>query len=801
MSNPLLSAYQQLVRKLQREGRLPADQDADLTPDTLHYVASGLDVDLERVYTEATTREARSIEVFADVVYVPKDFSHTLGGQLRLLSIVARQIVVERDERAILVLSHDASRARQATFRVLAGEVVGELVVRAQGVAEPLDLHLEVGRQTDLKFLSLSSDGAEFRRGQGTLPDEMLGEQKRLYGVLGASFDLAANAVRESATSSEHGPLAASLLSWLTRWTAYPSSGPGHLFHDAVALRKSLPRTDGRSGTLLRPIPRRPAAELLELARGDMEVADKYEREASFLSVEQQTKEVALKLVGSWRDRDSVNLAAIDEEIAAMLELVEASRDAVRRGAADMEKRQFELSLKTIDYRTSAAEDRFLNIVKGAFEALFGVVQLAVGIAGVCLNPGVAGALAGANPLAFLNPVLGAGPAMSPKVVLKVVGNMYLLPVSLVIELASMTPKSKKAFDKSLSSIAAVLPKLLSAADELLHADAPVELAGAIGALVSETTSVSDVLESKAIWDEFEVETNGKLDLVLNDAKASDKLKEATREIKATLQKFAIHARLGAEQQALLAQRLRELGTLLIRKSAEQKRRQVLDELTPQLRDEPTVLLRSLQQARLSELRRSFCAQLNHYRAAYFYQHLQWPATMPALSVPQNATEMKEQLSAIARAQDPRTAGDFSKVKRLTREAHPELFAALGSGEQATFEIGLDDELFAGHGLVRIHRARVKLEGQEDSLIEAELTSGAGFDDRYGKARFAFQGERVSLASERRNGVLEYDDLLDGVCPTPFTDWTLSVRGTKLSLDAISAIEIELLGKSVKTKT
>lgn len=796
LTEPTIS-YRRLADGFRAEGRLPSSEAPTFTPATRNFVAAALEVDLEQVYADALAKKARSLEVFADVVYVSKDFSHTLGGELGLVSIVARRILVEAGARATLGLSYDPSRDRQALFRVVAAEVVGEFVVRAPK-AEPVDLRLELAPELALRFTSLSSDGTDVRRGQGALPMEMLGEERPLYRVLAASFDLAAGVVRDAAPSAEHTALARAILHWLVRWAAYPTSGPGRLFQDAEALGRALPRPD-KSGALLRPIPRHTPNALLELARGDAEVAEKYELDASFLRVEQQTKEVTVKLVRAWRERDSANLAAIAEELGAARQLVKVSQEAVNKAAGEMDQRKLEMTLQTIDYETIVNQDRLLNIVKGTFEVLFGVIQLGVAIAGACVNPGLGGALAGANPLGFIKPAIGPAPPMAPSVVLEALGNMYMLPSTLIAELVSMSPKHKKALGKSLSGVGAALPRLLGAATKLLHVDAPVQTADEIGQLVSVTTSVPDVLESKAIWDAFEVESNNKLDFILNDNDASLKLKTATRDIKTTLQKFAILARQCAEQQSLLAQRLRDLGTLLIRQAAEQKRQQVLEGLTTELNDDPKVLLRAMQQARLTELGRSFCTHLNTYRAAYTYQNLRWSAKMPILSVPRNATEMKEQLNDVARVEQPRNAGDFSKALRLTPDRHPALFAGLRSDQQCgTFAITLDDEAFAGHSLVRVARMRVKLGDRDGARVATLLTSGARFSDRYGATELAFQGEPVALASELRGGVLEYDPLIEGVRPTPFTTWTLSVSGSDLALDAVTVVEIEILGKSLK---
>jgi hypothetical protein len=174
--------------------------------------------------------------------------------------------------------------------------------------------------------------------------------------------------------------------------------------------------------------------------------------------------------------------------------------------------------------------------------------------------------------------------------------------------------------------------------------------------------------------------------------------------------------------------------------------------------------------------------------------------------VPTDAGEMKEIYSDITSARkgsSPQTPGDITKVKEIRKSESADFFADLQSHLEAKFQIGLDDELFEGHYLVRLNRIRVWLIGAGQNLVTTELLSDTSFQDhRSSNQTFSFSGDPVFIAFQYKGDEIQFNPLIEGgVRPTPFTTWTLTVKGKGLTLENVTQVNVEMIGKSVMKRS
>jgi hypothetical protein len=802
------NAYTSLVAKIKGENRLGALQAPAYEPAPGHFVVVDFEVDLEQAYSQASRQKAKTLQVFADTVRVPEQFVHALGDDLRMLSVVARSVQV-KGTRASVQLKYDKGNSIQPVVRILADEIAGEFLIYMSGQPAGRKQLAAAPRTEPLRFTSYTCNEQGLVKTQGKLPLSMLDLSTPLYQVLTASFDVAAGAMRNNTAAPEQDRLAGSLLKWLVRWAAYPSPHLARLFEDAQALSRLVTVTDENSQVIYNIPPRSPE-DYLALAGSQMAVAEKYELDENFKDIKDTIKDVVGRLVKAWIARDSADLSALDQEIAQAKELTAAAKKAVEKAAKQLEDQKFETTLQGITLEGALAAQRIIRIVKATFEILQGVVQLGASIAAVGANPGVAGALANVNPFDLLsaaNPLGGERAPLYQRLGMTL-ALLYTLPVSLYGEYKSMGADDKKQLGKSVSSMGPAVLKLYGAAFTLMKIDKPLEQLAQIGDLVSHAAGVPDTIESKAIWEGFAVEAVNQLELITRDPDATAAVIGAAAAYKTCIQKFAIYGRLYSEQQALLAQRIRELGTMLIRKAAAEQKQAALTALRDDLsdRDRAVELLSRVRRARTYELRQTFFAALAKFRAAYFYENLEWPAKMPALVVPTDAGEMKEILGDITRARNdvsPQTLGDITKVKEIKKSESADLFADLQSHQEAKFQIRLDDKLFDGHHLVRLNRVRVRLIGAGQDLVTTELLSDTGFQDRRSSHQaFSFSGDPVFIAFQYKGDDIQFDPRIDGgVRPTPFTTWTLSVKGEGLALDTVTQVNVEMIGKSVMKRS
>jgi hypothetical protein len=434
-------------------------------------------------------------------------------------------------------------------------------------------------------------------------------------------------------------------------------------------------------------------------------------------------------------------------------------------------------------------------IVKATFEMVAAVFQIGAGIATMSPSLGSVGT-------ALSSVKTGIG---SQTEIHKAVGLLYLLPISILKEMSNIGSKDKKALGKGLSSAGPGVFKLLTISLDLLKkVDQHYPTATALGDMISETTGVPDPVESKGIWDAFEVEAVNQLDAILLNQDASDSIKTAALSYKTSLQKFAILNRAFSEQQSLLAQRSRELGTLVLRKLAVEQKRAALQQLAANLnnQDEVIAALRHLRSARLRELRQAFFSSYCKYRAAYFYKNLAWPAKMPSAVVPRDASEMKEILLDIDRALSavtPVSGNDRSEEQLFKRGDDAQLFADLEANREIRFEIHAA-KAFPADGLVRIRQMRAWLVASgAASRVKTELLSDANIQDRLPNGDIVnFTGDPFFFSFEYEGDKIKFDPKIEGVLPAPFTSWTLKAEG--LDLKTVDSIRIEMIGTAVRTR-
>ena len=797
--------YVALTNTLRQDGRLGDLIAPEYSKALGHFVEIGYQVDLAKAYDKALKSDAASLEVFADTVFIPGGTDVILRDKFQTLRIFARQILVGAGDGgcADVSLVHSSSANMQPLIQFIADEIENELWVTVTGTKGAANTEattsnlIAASPGEPLRFQALTCDNTGLVEETGKLPLRLLDLSTPLYQMLSGQFDLAAGAFARGLTSTlpEYCTLARSLLTWLVRWSAYPSPYLTRLFDEAEALQRLLPAWND-AGQAFYSIPARTPEIYLELAKSHVELANKYELDENFEKTRDKFTEVAGKVVKAWITRDAADLDAMDSEVETAQELVRGSIKAVDSARKRVEEQHFESKIQSIDFEKELKKDRILTIVKATFEMVAAVIQIGAGIA--TMKPGLS------SVGDALKSVKGGikGAKSSPA---KVILLLYGLPYSVIKELINIDSKGKKSLSKGLSSAGPGLFKLLKISMDLIKkVDKYYPTATALGDMISETTGVPDSIESKATWDAFEVDAVNQLNLILADADASDTIKTAASTYKTCLQKFAILNRAFSEQQALLAQHTRQLGTLVLRKFAIEQKSAALQQLAGNLsnQDEAFATLRLLRAARLRELRQAFFSSFCKYRAAYFYQHLTWPARMPSAVVPKDAMEMQEMLDGIASALTrfkPVVGNDRWEKQLFKRSDDAQLFADLEADREVRLEINTANS-FPDDTLVRIRRMRAWLVGSSAATrVATELLSEASLQDRLPNGDTVhFTGNPFFFFFEYEGDEIRSDPKIEGMLPPPFTVWTLKARGSGLDLKTVDSIKIEMIGTSVR---
>ena len=793
-----ISDYRALIAKLTAEGRLATPAAPAFSDPLRHATSIGYCLNLADEYKAARALDAKALSVFADVLVIPGDSVFEVKAPLRIISIAARQILVDGNP-ATVDLPYDDKATLQPVVRVIADEMEGEFRAHPIGVSAAPQSIAAAPPNLPLQFHSYSRAKDGLVRNQGKLPMDLLDMEAPLYQLASGSFDVAAGAMRDCMKSASMAGLARSIFKWLVRWSTYPSPYLARLFEDSEALADLSP--DWRNPTqVVYSIPSQTPEVYRQLAESQCKVAEKYELDESFQGVHNDLKQVTGRLVAAWIARDTADLNDLESEIDAARDLVTESRTNVKKAMKHVADQGFATKLQGVQFDVDQAKDRLMTIVKGCFQILTAVVEVGVSIA--TMIPDTKGLK---DVLSLGGSMISSQQSLRDKA-LTTVEMAYAVPKMLLNEFERQLAKSG-TIGKGLEKLVPAIQRLFEVSKKISEIDKLESIGDEIGNMVSETANMADAIESKAVWDSFEVEAVNQLEGIIADSEASSSVKDATLAYKTEIQKYAIANREFAEQQAVLAQRTRELGTLLLRKIAAGQKREALEKLRDELTDEVEIVatLERLRAARLRELHQTFFASYCKYRAAYFYQNLAWPAQLPTAIVPKDVPEMKELLlnidSALSKVSSP-SHGDWNEVLKISKAAESGFFQDLQNEGRARFDITTTAN-FPHNGLVRLSRARAWLVSSGADRINTELMSGTAFEDRLTSGgTLSFSGTSSTVSFVYEGSKIHFDPSLDGVRPTPFSNWTLMIgdNGQKPDFANITHVEVELIGTALGAK-
>jgi hypothetical protein len=793
--------YDAAVQKLREGDRPPAFAEGFSSNRTL-WEATDLVVDLDAAFKKALDNQAEGLQVFADRVLVPKGFARTLGDRPYRLTVIARHMEAE-DDSAVLRLK-DSGRDAETRARLLLGGLSGRLKVSPSDGGTGAQ-STEVTPSPDLRYAAFAlrkPDGPP--EGRATLvPEataiqlELLDEGKPLHRLLTASYRLAVELIGEGRRDTAGLRLARSILVWLSRWATYPSVDLIPVFEAAHSLLRTLPSPHDTGHLLTYSVPARTPAGYLARARDQKELAALYENSLKFDSLGADLRTVTAQVITSWSRRDGTDLVELDERIKRGAERVEKAQEAVQEAARDLDQQKFYLNLDQNDLELQSKLDQIDKIVSATFEVASGVLQLGIGVASACFgNPtAMASGVRALNPVPLFQMVKNANHASTLEKGLKtfLAWEFAGLIPGYLKNFQDLDPKHREAFVDAVKTAftnIAALTKSVTALVNSARGSQPETGVNKteVGALVSKMATATDPNRAKADWDSFLADVRHPLDKIVNDPKAAGGVKDAAGKYRATVEKIAIYGRLMAEQQAVLAEAVCELGNLLLRKAAVAEKRSELERLTSTLQDDQARLDRLQQQAaiRLRDVGQAFAATMEGFRSACFYESLGWPAVVTSL--PGNAREMQEACGKMAEAltEVDRVAKSRGQIKSTTIEFDgKDILDGLRKTGEAKIEIRVGHAReFKDYDLVRIESLRPWLVGATTkdgkTPIHVKLSSAALFSDRRSDDTVDFSGQPCTITFKYgADNKPVFEDSFQEIQPTPFSTWTVRIMNEK----------------------
>ena len=558
------AGYDSAVAGLKAGGRLPSL--AEFSPGTGRLSARekmDIIVDLKVAIEEAIAKKVDALSIFADVVRIPHDFKGGLREPLHVLRVVARRLEVEGGEPVVLDLKDEPQRTAATQAQFLVGEMIGELQIRSRSPKKPKPaeaLHISEGLDFEAYVVEKTEGDVSLVRFTPRLPLNLLDKNKPLHHLLKSSFELAAGLLEEALPEPSKLELARSILKWLIRWSTYPNTDLISLFQAADALERVLPApVPAGSPSLVHRIPNETRARYLEMASKQLASAKDSDIKARLDGLSGQISQVAQQVVGAWRTRDGIDLAELDTRIEDARTRLKKAVEAVARAGKEMEDQKFANEFSESNLQLQLKLDTIDKLVSAAFELTTAVAQIGIGIA-VFAATGTPASLAAANPADLVKKVAAWPDAGKLEKTFGMLKAMYggWIP-HMIKSIAALDKDARDALVNSFKIAFEGMQKFYQGAKAL--GEAGILNPEQIGALVNTATNSMDPVETKAAWDVFLVDATTRF-VGIEKGKYATAVHKAAADYRAGLQKLVIYGRLLADQQANMAQCVREVGTL-----------------------------------------------------------------------------------------------------------------------------------------------------------------------------------------------------------------------------------------------
>ncbi len=827
------TTYVEVIAKLGAEGRIPSLAEfSHLAGDRLVHHKMDYAVDLREALKEAIIKEGvRVLQVYADVVRIPGGAKIELGDKIYRLDVIARRLEIDGDKPAELNLKDDPDRVAATSARLLVSEMTGELQVRSKSDAEPKRFQPNPDLQPrtyQLKKGETEDDKAVLVTATTKLAINMLSADKPLYHLLKGSFELAAGLTAEAQLDPAKLALSRSILQWLTSWSYYPSAGLIPLFQTASSLLQVLPTVVQVPGSpLVHVVPRYPSKVYFEMARSQWESAKDYDLEAHFNKMGNQIGNVTEQIVKIWVKRDSVDVEELGTRIDDARERVERALSALKTAAKEIQDQGFENKYSAREFVYELEVARIKGAVKAAFDIVGAVVQISVGVATGLLNPAGLATMKKFNPLDGVGAIINAVPDPPQSFMTRFLNKSKDIMWQLLTFYNVSALQGFKLFSKmplldrntliaSLQNVGSGIKAMYDSADRLMRLTREINVpktpeiqaleADEVGALVSFVANVMDPPQTKAGWDIFLAEATAQFQAITEDQENSRDVKDAARKYRVGVEKLAIYGRMLSERQAILAQEVRELGSLLLTIASVQQKKGQLDVLGKNLADEAAVrrALEAANDNRLRELGRTFFTTIWGFRSAVFYESMRWE--IPSFTVPKTGKEMGDLYLAMERVMrevgSAEQRGRDEIVVRLTIDDEQEEFLndLIVSGS-AKLPIDLTNDGFDRFEWIGVQNLKVWLDGvdpDDKTGVRLTMTSESSVKNRLKGSNFSFAGQPVDINFEydkHNKPTLQHGSF--DVQPTPFSTWTLRIRNDEeLNLDGLSAVRLVVTGRA-----
>jgi hypothetical protein len=719
-------------------------------------------VQLNDIYAAALQKglEASIVSVYADVVHISGTIILTNPAGLL---ISARRIEV--DPGAQIILDYRSGQ-------------VSKLVVYTHEIAGKLQVSTVTPSATNVLDLSELQTVGIMVSYKGTAPATTPLHTFDDSGLeLGSPMRMSLAALFQFATAVffSHPDIAQSILGWIVAMTN-GSKAAQDLYLQSSACLAQLNVSRG-SVTF---VPYLDKDIYADIAVSFMPAAQAYEEQYERFSDKQHSvedrKAAANLMLQHYRDLTSFNGQLLQHSKDSLV----ASQGALDHAEATFRMQQYNVQQAGIGFKYQSKIWVREQTIQAAFDICAALITFAVSIGAVAFGDPEASAKAGQS-------------AEQAAKAAKEADEMQSLASSMKI-LNDVSEKLQKAYE----SINKVLELVRGIGDARQATDV--------------TAPETDTISGQAEWDAFKVESDALL------KPAIDKEVPGAAEYAVELDKLSIYGKAYLASKAALIKAAQEVAQLSLQKqvSANQETRlkSYIAQLTAEGADDDQMMQIFFEQE--LNIKRWLFIAIQNYTWAYRYWALADSSVQLSIveSVPklqEHLGQIKQEYAKALESFDPPPAPLHVSVTipDTDQGEFKGVIASLKQKRSASFALELAHPTFDGKGRVRLNTVRIWLEGVAASKavpLSIDITNSGVYSDRLSGNTYRFASSALKRSFEYQGTPGDATGIiLDGTPdqkqlyfqPTPFSQWTVTLRTAGADLSGVKQLTMEFLGTCI----
>ncbi len=764
---------------LQTKGHVPDATVADIGPNNAVFRGMCLDLTTVKERIRQSAHQPKITTLYTDVLLVPDQTDWLL--QSAGLVIFARRIEVAGSGTVIL----DYRQSTSAQLVVFAREMTGKLTVSGVESSDKQPTVIEIDRSNVAPGISIAqTNGAvasqtlALRQGIGfQLADDMPPYLNNTF-IFGALL------------CDQNPALALSLLLWVKDWTGQ-SDEFEELFFRSASLAALLNAQINAKANGAVFVPYLTDSVYTELASAFAGEAGKYERDYIQLNTQKvlTAENIALaKTLAADAQGESAYVNALieqaeanyDQAVAAVTKAQENFN--AQRHVADAVQAKFQ-QIGIPDYERAEIVKAIFSMVKAL--ATFGVAIASMAVGGEATAP------AAAEAVGEVEAVVEEAEEGS--------------------EIAKMASELAETM-KKLKKLIEGLQKIYVLAQAIKGAAANISAAKHQIGVIQKMQDNADGTDLSAAdgWAIYKLQTDDVL------KQPVEKHIGYAKEYKQSLDILVIYGQSLAAAQLAVIKASQESAALAFRQYFTRQREANLQKMVDSLKAGEAPILAMMQQFyhKYLDAKSSLFAALKNYQASYFYWALRQSEVQPKIIDPVSDLEAGIQNITKLAMDNANALEHFSPPPQTMKNMQflvddPLTLKKLQTTGETTWTLPLDDPDFAGMSRVRVSKVRVWLEGTrfngQDHSVYLVINTAGNYLDHYRNTDYQFSSNpltrsfKYAVANQGQNpdwkfadgalGFVQIDGDVDKEVayayfePTPFSEWTISLKKDNADLD------------------